>query len=42
MNVGLLMDRVEELHELPIIKLSGMDVDYYETDNVNGLYPMVQ
>lgn len=28
-NVDLLMDRVEEFQELPIINVSGVDGDYY-------------
>ena len=40
-NVGLLMDRVEDLHELPLIHITGRDSDYYD-DKFSGLYSMVQ
>lgn len=33
-NVQELMDRVEDLRELPIISVSGVDGDYYG-DNIN-------
>ena len=33
-NVQELMDRVEELYELPLIHVSGVDGDYYG-DNIN-------
>lgn len=40
-NVKELMDRVEDLRELPIISVSGRDSDYYERSEFNGLHPMV-
>ena len=40
-NVQELMDRVEDLQELPIISVSGRDSDYYD-DKFSGLYSVVQ